>query len=146
MKKTNQRLCRPLEAELWGASVTKNVIPMNPGLKSRIIAEWRGLPEEPFPKDTAAAVGGLVESVLGKLGLKTRIREEEIKAAWREVVGDFLARHSAPAALESGTLIVHVLQPTVHFELERVWKRKLLVKLQERFGRTTVREIRFRLG
>jgi hypothetical protein len=119
---------------------------MKPALKARIIAEWRGLPEEPFPKDTAAAVGGLVESVLGKLGLKTRIREEEIKAAWKEVVGDFLDRHSAPAALEIGTLIVHVLQPTVHFELERVWKRKLLLKLQERFGKTTVREIRFRLG
>ena len=119
---------------------------MHPGLKARIIAEWRGLPEEPFPKDTAAAVGGLVESVLGKLGLKTRIREEEIKAAWKDVVGDFLARHSAPAALENGTLVVHVLQPTVHFELERVWKRKLLLKLQERFGKTTVREIRFRLG
>jgi ribosomal silencing factor RsfS len=48
--------------------------------------------------------------------------------------------------LENGTLVVHVLQPTVHFELERVWKRKLLVKLQEKFGRSTVREIRFRLG
>lgn len=119
---------------------------MNPQLKARIIAEWRGLPEEPFPKDTAAEVGGLVESVLGKLGLKTRIREEEIKAAWREIVGDFLARHSAPAALENGTLVVHVLQPTVHFELERVWKRKLLLKLQEKFGKPTVREIRFRLG
>jgi predicted nucleic acid-binding Zn ribbon protein len=119
---------------------------MNPGLKARIIAEWRGLPEEPFPKDTAAPAGNIVESVLGKLGLKTRIREEEIKTAWQEIVGDFLCKHSAPAALENGTLIVHVLQPTVHYELERVWKRKLLLKLQERFGRPTVREIRFRLG
>jgi predicted nucleic acid-binding Zn ribbon protein len=119
---------------------------MNPSLKSRILAEWRGLPEEPFTKDTAVPVGGLVESVLGRLGLKTRIREEEIKAAWLEVVGDFLAKHSAPAALENGTLVVHVLQPTVHYELERVWKRKLLLKLQEKFGKTTVREIRFRLG
>lgn len=119
---------------------------MHPQLKVRILEEWRGLAEEPFPKDTAREAGTLVESVLGKLGLKTRIREEAIKEAWREVVGDFLARHSAPAALENGTLVVHVLQPTVHFELERVWKRKLLVKLQEKFGRSTVREIRFRLG
>lgn len=119
---------------------------MHPALKARILAEWRGLPEEPFPTDTARPVNGLVETVLGKLGLKTRIREEEIRAAWLEVVGDFLAKHSAPAALENGTLVVHVLQPTVHYELERVWKRKLLLKLQERFGKTTVREIRFRLG
>jgi hypothetical protein len=119
---------------------------MKPQLKAKIIEEWRGLAEEPFPKDTAREASVLVESVLTKLGLKTRIREEEIKEAWKEVVGDFLSRHSAPAALESGTLVVHVLQPTVHFELERVWKRKLLVKLQEKFGRSTVREIRFRLG
>jgi predicted nucleic acid-binding Zn ribbon protein len=119
---------------------------MNPQLKARILAEWRGMPEDPFPKDTAELVGSVVESVFGKLGLKTRIREEEIKEAWREVVGDFLSRHSAPASLENGTLVVHVLQPTVHFELERVWKRKLLLKLQEKFGKHAVREIRFRLG
>jgi predicted nucleic acid-binding Zn ribbon protein len=92
------------------------------------------------------AVGQLAESILGKLGLRTRIREEEIKAFWQEVVGDFLSKHSAPIALESGTLVVRVLQPTVHYEMERVWKRKLLVKLKERFGNATVREIRFRLG
>ena len=119
---------------------------MNPQLKARIIAEWRGLPEEPFVRDTAKSASAVVETVLGKLGLTQRIREEEIQAAWGEVVGEFLAKHSAPAALSQGTLTVHVLQPTVHFELERVLKRKLLARLQERFGKRTVREIRFRLG
>ena len=119
---------------------------MKPRLKARIIAEWRGLAEEPFPKDTAVPTASLVEQVMGKLGLKQRLREEEITAAWKEVVGDFIATHSAPAGLNNGVLMVHVLQPTVHFELERVWKRKLLLKLQERFGKGTVREIRFRLG
>jgi len=41
---------------------------------------------------------------------------------------------------------VHVLQPTVHFELERVWKKTLLEKLQARFGKRLLKEIRFRLG
>lgn len=88
----------------------------------------------------------MVEKLLGSLGLKQRIREEEIKGAWAEVVGEFLSRHAAPASLNHGILSVHVLQPTVHFELERVWKRTLLTKLQERFGKGTIREIRFRLG
>jgi hypothetical protein len=119
---------------------------MNPKLKSHVIADWRGLPEDPFPRDTAKAPGPLVEKLLGSLGLNQRIREDEIKSAWKELVGDFLFRHSAPATLLQGVLTVHVLQPTVHFELERVWKKTLLTKLQERFGKVTVREIRFRLG
>jgi len=119
---------------------------MNPKLRAHIIADWRGLPDEGFPRDTAQAPGPVVEKLLGSLGLRQRIREDEIKAAWEDVVGEFLSKHAAPANLTQGVLMVHVLQPTVHFELERVWKRTLLTKLQARFGKTTVREIRFRLG
>lgn len=119
---------------------------MTPGLKARIIAEWRGLPEEAFPSDTSQPAGKAVEQILSKLGLQTRVQEEEIKAAWKEVVGEFLAHHSSPASLANRVLVVHVLQPTVHFELERVWKKTLLEKLQARFGKRLLKEIRFRLG
>jgi predicted nucleic acid-binding Zn ribbon protein len=119
---------------------------MNDRLRARIITEWRGLADEGFTKDTAKPTGPLVEKLLGSLGLNQRIREDAIKAAWSELVGEFLSKHAAPAGLNQGVLVVHVLQPTVHFELERVWKRTLLTKLQERFGKTTVREVRFRLG
>ena len=119
---------------------------MNPSLKARIIAEWRGLPEQPFPTDTSQPAGRAVAQILSKLGLQTRVQEEEIKAAWKEVVGEFLALHSSPASLSNGVLVVHVLQPTVHFELDRVWKKTLLEKLQARFGKRLLKEIRFRLG
>jgi predicted nucleic acid-binding Zn ribbon protein len=119
---------------------------MNPKLKAHVIADWRGLSEEPFPRDTAKAPGPLVEKLLGSLGLQHRVREDEIKQAWADVVGDFISKHAAPATLSQGVLAIHVLQPTVHFELERVWKKTLLTKLQDRFGKTTIREIRFRLG
>ena len=58
------------------------------------------------------------------------------------------ARHtvSSPQRLKDGVLYVHVLQPTVHFELERMWKKEILDKLKKRFGGRVVREIRFRLG
>lgn len=120
---------------------------MNPRLRERVIAEWRGLEEKSlFVKDTSRPVGDWMPKLLAKLGLSQRIREEEISLAWKEVVGDFIAKHAEPAKLSDGLLIIHVLQPTVHFELERVWKRKLLQKLQTRFGRSTIREIRFKLG
>jgi predicted nucleic acid-binding Zn ribbon protein len=118
---------------------------MNPHLRARVIAEWRGMPEPPFPRDTSQPVGAIVEKLIKQLGLESRVREEEIVAAWREVVGDFMAQHSAPQRLIEGVLQVRVLQPTMHFELERTWRKEIVKKLKARFGRA-IRDVRFRVG
>ena len=115
-------------------------------LRARVLAEWRGLPETPFPRDSARPIGDALGKVMKKLGLGERLREEEVLGAWREIVGDFFAKHSSPQRLKEGVLYVHVLQPTVHFELERVWRREILAKLKKRFGGQVVRDMRFRLG
>jgi predicted nucleic acid-binding Zn ribbon protein len=115
-------------------------------LRARVLAEWRGLPEVPFPRDTAKPIGEALGKLMTGLGLNERLREEEVLKAWHETVGEFFAKHSSPLRLKDGILYVNVLQPTVHFELERVWKREILGKLKTRFGGRVVREIRFRLG
>lgn len=84
--------------------------------------------------------------VMTDLGLKDRLREEEVLKAWRDIVGDFLAAQSSPQRLKDAILYVRVLQPTVHFELDRIWKPQILEKLRERFGRRSVRDIKFRIG
>ena len=80
------------------------------------------------------------------MGLGELVRESEVLEAWKEIAGDFLAAHSAPSKLKEGVLYVRVLQPSIHFEMERVWKPQLLEKLKKRFGTRVVRELRFRLG
>ena len=115
-------------------------------LRARVLAEWRGLPETPFPRDAAKPIGEPLSKLLTGLGLAGRLREEEVIRAWQETVGEFFARHSSPKQLKDGVLYVHVLQPTVHFELDRVWKREILARLKKRFGSRVVREIRFRIG
>ena len=115
-------------------------------LRARVLAEWRGLPETPFPRDTARPIGDSLAKVMKGLGLSERLNEEDVFRAWKEIVGDFFALHSAPHRLKEGVLYVNVLQPTVHFELERVWKRDILAKLKTRFGARVVRDMRFRLG
>ena len=115
-------------------------------LRARVLAEWRGLPQPLVFKDRTVACADVVQKVMKDLGLSERLRADEVLGAWREVVGDFVAKHSAPQQLRAGVLYVAVLQPTVHFELERVWKRDILDKLKKRFGSRTVRDIRFRLG
>lgn len=115
-------------------------------VRSRVLAEWRGLPEIPFTRHNAKSASRLVTEWMAELGLDERLREEEITKVWAEIVGAFVAKHSAPHRLEKGVLTVRVLQPTVHYELDRVFKPKLLAKLKARFGASTIRELKFRLG
>ena len=119
---------------------------MNARLRARVLAEWRGLPEWRFTRDTAHAIREPLGKLMQSLGLGDRLREDDVKNAWHEIVGEFLATHSEPVALKEGILIVRVLQPTLHYELDRVWKPRLLQKLRQRFGARTVRDLKFRIG
>ena len=77
---------------------------------------------------------------------RERLRETEVIEAWSKIVGDFIAAHSAPVALREGILYVRVLQPSLHYELERISKAEILRKLKQRFGGKTIRDVRFRIG
>jgi predicted nucleic acid-binding Zn ribbon protein len=115
-------------------------------LRAKVIAEWRGLPEAFERKDRCASVGDILQKLMPRLGLGERLDEEQVKAAWRGIVGDFIAQHATPAGLSGGVLSIQVLQPSLRYELERNWKRELLTKFQEHFGKKTIREIRFRIS
>ena len=119
---------------------------MKRSLRQKVLEEWRGLPQPTEKPDRTESVGTILASLAPKLGFGERLFEEEIIAAWADVVGSFFAAHSRPARLQAGVLIVHVLQPTVLYELERNCKREILNKLRQRFGGKKIQTIRFRLG
>lgn len=119
---------------------------MTPAQRAAVIAEWRGLPEKRVAVHHSKSTAELVPALMQKLGLKERLRESEVIGAWCSIVGEFIAAHSAPATLRDGILYVRVLQPALHYELERVAKQKILAKLKQRFGGKTIRDLRFRLG
>ncbi|MFV0415874.1 MAG: DUF721 domain-containing protein [Chthoniobacterales bacterium] len=108
-----------------------------------VLTEWRGFP--PKRKERLTSVGDVLEKLVPRLGLGERLDEQQIQNAWRSLVGDFLAEHSRPASLRNKVLVIQVLQPSVHYELDRVWRGKILDRLQERFGRAKIRDIRFRV-
>ena len=112
-------------------------------IRKRVLEDWRGLPEQPTRPERCVLAADALKRLLRKLGLSERLNEQEIQAAWREIVGDFLAEHSLPVSVRDGVLIVQVIQPAVRYELERSWKRNILRKLQARFQKA-VREVRFR--
>jgi len=109
-----------------------------------VLSEWRGLPQPEEEPDRCESLSDILKRILPKLGLKDRLDEQEIQDAWQEIVGDFLAAHAKPSGLKNGTLLIQVVQASVRYELETVWKAKILKRLQERFGAKKIREVRFR--
>ena len=119
---------------------------MNTSLRAAVIAEWRGLPAKKLRPDRWQAPGDLLPKLMQQLGLSERLRETEVIDAWKQIVGEFIAAHSAPVSLRDGVLFVRVLQPALHYQFEQISKAEILRKLKRRFGGKVIREIRFRLG
>ena len=117
---------------------------MKPSFRRFVLSEWRGLPQPNDEPDRCESIGDVLKILLPKLGLKDRVDEQEVQDAWKEIVGDFLATHAKPSGLKSGTLMIQVVQSSVRYELETVWKAKILQRLQERFGAKKIREVKFR--
>ena len=114
-------------------------------LHAQVVAEWRRMSRpksDPPPKVMADEVAGALE----KLGVGATLSEEEILTAWSDVVPPIIANNTRPSALRDGVLEISVLQPAIHYTLERQMKRDVLNRLQSLFGRKQVRDVRFRLG
>jgi predicted nucleic acid-binding Zn ribbon protein len=119
---------------------------MNAALRSAVIAEWRGLTEKKTRPDKWQAPGDVLPKLMQQLGLRERLHEGEVIDAWKDIVGDFIASHSAPVSLKEGTLFVRVLQPALHYQFETISKAEILRKLKHRFGARVIRDVRFRVG
>ena len=119
---------------------------MNASLRAAIIAEWRGLPEYQARPDRWQSPADTLPGLMKQLGLSERLRETEVIEAWKSIVGDFIAAHSAPVSLRAGVLFVRVLQPALHYQFEQISKAEILRRLKKRFGSKIIRDIRFRIG
>ena len=119
---------------------------MNPSLRASVISEWRGLREPKQRADQTQSTSQLLPKLMQRLGLKERLHESEVIEAWGEIVGDFIAGHSAPVSLREGVLYVRVLQPALHYQFEQISKAEILRKLKQRFGSKTIHDLRFRVG
>src|SRR5260221_7820405 len=110
-------------------------------LRKFVVEEWRGLPEKREERPLVA-VSAAIHQLITRLGLRERINEADIQGAWREIVGDFLAQHSQPSRLVGGILHIEVMQSSVRYELDRTWRAEILRKLQARFGKNAIKDIR----
>lgn len=79
------------------------------------------------------------------LRLGDRVFASRLGAAWAEVVGETLAKHSRPADFERGTLTVFVSHPGFLMELRGRMTDETLKKIRERFPEPRVQKIRWQV-
>jgi hypothetical protein len=114
-------------------------------LRHALISAWRGVDEGPVIDLPAQSVADIVGRVIAQAGLADRMKMEEVLAAWREIVGDFLFQHSRPDSFQRGILTVRVLQPTVHHALS-MERPRILKRLQSLLKTTGIKDIRLKHG
>ena len=113
--------------------------------RARVLAQWRGIGPPLDPNENVSRAGDLVSEILAKLQLEEGIDESQLRSAWREVAGEFVAAQTEPVSLQKGVLTLKVLQPSMRFHLEQS-RGQILASLQQALGKKKVREVRLTIG
>ncbi len=114
-------------------------------IREEILREWRGGDE---PADLNAGIHlaeSFVAAILRAAGAEDGLHEDQVRATWKELAGDFIARHTEPISVKGGNLVLRVTQPALRFQLEQM-KPMLLTRIREQLGEGRVRTIKFQLG
>ena len=99
--------------------------------------------EPPAPDPGARPLDGLVADALRDMKLDAHAQVSQVAAAWPGLVGPQLAANTRPAHLENKLLTVFVSHPMWLMELRGAPTAEILARLQEKFGRNVVQNIRW---
>ncbi len=88
-------------------------------------------------KKINSAVDNLVARIIGR----NAMREHEAFRSWNALVGEHVARNSVPVRVENGVLYVSAKNSVWRQELS-MQKPQILNKIEERFGKGVIRDIR----
>lgn len=114
-------------------------------IREEILREWRGADE---PADLNAGIclaEKFVTAILRAAGAEDGLHEDQVRASWKELAGDFISRHSEPVSVKGGHLVLRVTQPAMRFHLEQM-KPMLLARIKDQLGASRIKSIKFALG
>jgi hypothetical protein len=94
----------------------------------------------------AKTIRELLPEVLGKIQKKQMEPDVDLLSAWPAMIGPNLANMTEAVSFVDGVLTVKVKSSTLYSLLSLHEKPRLLIKLQECFPKTQVRNIIFRIG
>jgi predicted nucleic acid-binding Zn ribbon protein len=120
--------------------------PPRPGkIREEILREWRGADE---PDDLNAGIHlaeKFIAAILRTAGAEDGLHEDQVRAAWMELAGDFISRHTEPLSVKNGHLVLRVTQPALRFQLEQM-KPMLFTRIRDQLGEGRIKSIKFQLG
>ena len=95
------------------------------------------------PKRRPERVGGVLEALLDRMGIRERVERGVTAARWEAAVGPHIARVTRPGGVtRGGTLFVEVAGAAWMMELSMM-RKKLLGRLNEGRDRGRIEEIKF---
>jgi predicted nucleic acid-binding Zn ribbon protein len=89
-----------------------------------------------------AKIGDLLPSILGKLGLEQRFKEQKVLTIWHSVVGDELGARTKATRIDHGVLYVRVDHGAWMQELHFI-EKELLRKLRAQAPGVKLKRIQF---
>lgn len=114
-------------------------------IREEILREWRGVDE---PADLSAGIykaDHFVAAILRAAGAEDGLNEDEVRAVWKDLAGDFIARHTEPISVKGGHLVLRVTQPALRFQLEQM-KPMLLQRIRTHLGENRIKSVKFNIG
>lgn len=123
----------------------KRKLPRPADIREEILREWRGAEE---PADLNAGIhraDKFISAILRAAGAEDGLHEDQVRATWKALAGDFIGRHTEPLSVKGGNLVLRVTQPALRFQLEQM-KPMLLQRIREQLGDGRIKTIKFQLG
>ena len=120
----------------------------SPGLgkiREEILREWRGIDEPTNLNAHVHPAEKFLSAILKAAGAEDGLTEDSVRSMWKELAGDFIARHSEPVSVKNGDLVLRVTQPAMRFHLEQM-KPLLLTRIRQQLGEDKVRSVKFSHG
>jgi hypothetical protein len=87
----------------------------------------------------------ILEKTLKNLEIDVPLKRYSIWGAWKEIVGDSIARQTQPRAIRNRILFIDVSHSTWIQQLQFL-KPELLEKINDFLGEPLIQDIRFKLG
>ncbi len=119
--------------------------PLSSRVREEVLREWWG---NDGATDLNAGVhhaADFISAILRAAGAEDGLHEEQVRATWKELAGDFIARHTEPVSIKSGHLVLRVTQPALRFQLEQM-KPMLFSRIRANLGMSRIKSIKFTLG
>lgn len=95
---------------------------------------------------TSHHIRDLIPQVLRGIGEVFKERPDLILEAWPQVIGPQLATMTQAFSFQNGILLVKVKNSTLHSLLSQHERPRLLRNLREKFPKTMIKNIYFRIG